>query len=145
MQKILFCLCLVFVLCGCNETEISVSVPEQSRVPVIERASCVSQDAEGVTLVLPISGRTLKVQDKFDAYVSQVDDALVADADQGLPAGCHLYLEVDDEGYLCLCGEEIVFIDPPKVESGAEDEVIDSGCGIDHKHMYYRFRITKKG
>lgn len=150
MKKLLFCLCLVFVLCGCEETGTSVSVPEanpdiQSRAPLAELASCVSKEAEGVILVLPISGRTLKVRDEFEVSVSGVDDALVAEADKELPAGCHLYLEVDEEGYLCLCGEEIVSIDPPQVESGTEDEIIDSGCGIDHNHVFYRFRITKKG
>ncbi len=149
MKATLICLCLVFVLSSCGKTEHSAFVPEscsvvQSGAPTVELTSCVLEEADGFTLVLPESGRTLEVRDEFDVYMTQVNNVLVVEADKGLPKACHLYLEVDEEGYLCLCGEQIVSIEPPEITEVTEDSVIDSGCGVDHKHVFYRFRITHK-
>jgi len=45
------------------------------------------------------------------------------------------YLSVDDEGWLCLSCEIIVYLDGP-----AEGE---GGCGIDHDHVFISERICK--
>ena len=43
------------------------------------------------------------------------------------------YLTVDDEGYLCLSCEVIVYLDGPAFGEG--------GCGIDHEHKFFNQRI----
>lgn len=45
------------------------------------------------------------------------------------------YLMIDSEGQLCLGFEAIVNIDPPKVQF-VNGMIIDSGCDIDHKHVF---------
>jgi hypothetical protein len=49
----------------------------------------------------------------------------------GKPGG--YYLTVDEEGYLCLSCEVIVYLDGPA--SG------DGGCGIDHEHKFFHQRV----
>lgn len=41
------------------------------------------------------------------------------------------YLTVDDDGYLCLSCEVIVYLDGPS----------EGGCGIDHEHKFFSERI----
>ena len=48
------------------------------------------------------------------------------------------FLETD--GYLCLCSEIIVDIDPPKYETD-EDGNSYGGCGIDHDHLFFTENI----
>lgn len=45
------------------------------------------------------------------------------------------YLSVDDEGWLCLSCEIIVYLDGPAQGEG--------GCGIDHKHIFINEPICK--
>ncbi|MBP3666388.1 MAG: hypothetical protein J6K29_04980 [Clostridia bacterium] len=45
------------------------------------------------------------------------------------------YLSVDDEGWLCLSSEIIVYLDGPAHGEG--------GCGIDHDHVFINERICK--
>ena len=46
------------------------------------------------------------------------------------------HLQEDEEGYLCLCREVIVELEPP-VESG----YIMGGCGYDHDHLFFNERL----
>jgi glycosyltransferase involved in cell wall biosynthesis len=46
-----------------------------------------------------------------------------------------------EEKYLCLYGEVIRKIDPPRTET-YDGEVISDGCGYDHEHLNFRERIT---
>ena len=47
----------------------------------------------------------------------------------------YLFLEINSKGQLCLSFEVIVDINPPKVQI-SDGEIIDSGCNIDHKHVF---------
>ena len=49
----------------------------------------------------------------------------------------HYYLMVDDEGYLCLDTEIIVYLDIPENSE-------DAGCGIDHDHLFFSERLCAK-
>jgi len=47
----------------------------------------------------------------------------------------YMYLGINSNGQLCLSSETIVDINPPKVQI-ADGEIINSGCNIDHKHVF---------
>lgn len=47
----------------------------------------------------------------------------------------YMYLEINSKGQLCLSFEVIVDINPPKVQM-IDGEIINSGCNIDHKHVF---------
>ena len=47
----------------------------------------------------------------------------------------YMYLEINSNGQLCLSFEVIVDINPPKVQM-VDGEIVDSGCNIDHKHVF---------
>ena len=47
----------------------------------------------------------------------------------------YMYLEINSKGQLCLSFETIVDIDPPK-DQMIDGEFINSGCNIDHKHVF---------
>ena len=47
----------------------------------------------------------------------------------------YMYLGINSNGQLCLSFETIVDIDPPKVQM-VDGEIINSGCNIDHKHVF---------
>ena len=47
----------------------------------------------------------------------------------------YMYLEINSKGQLCLSFEIIVDINPPKVQM-VDGEIINSGCNIDHKHVF---------
>lgn len=98
---------------------------------MVTYADCLSEEGEEWYLHLPESGRTLKVREGYIAYIHLIDDALVAEADPQIPEDAYLYLDFDKEGFLCLCGEDIVFFEP----SGEYED--------DHRHEFYSFRITR--
>ena len=50
-------------------------------------------------------------------------------------SGSYMYLEINSKGQLCLSFEVIVDINPPKVQM-VDGEIINSGCNIDHKHVF---------
>ena len=47
------------------------------------------------------------------------------------------YYFMEKDGYLCLCTELIVNIDPPNYEIDDDGTVIEGGCGIDHDHIFF--------
>ena len=49
--------------------------------------------------------------------------------------GSDMYLQINDQNQLCLCFEVIVDIDPPKSKI-IDGEIVNSGCNIDHKHVF---------
>ncbi len=69
--------------------------------------------------------------------VRAAEERLRAKTD-GMSGGSGFYLQVDQEGYLCLAVEYIVDIDPPKLD---EDGNEIGGCGYDHDHVFYTERI----
>ena len=95
-------------------------------------------------LVLPVSGEKVRLSQSELAYVDEIDPALLKAAEEKLTAqlaqysnNSGLYTGVTD-GYLSLCAEVIVRIDPPN-----PSEYGNSGCGIDHEHLFFSERITK--
>lgn len=78
---------------------------------------------------------------KYARYLSYATEAAFASAKEKLdakaPNGSDYYLDIDSEGYLCLCREVIRYIDPPV----SEDGYVMSGCGIDHEHLFFSERI----
>ena len=50
-------------------------------------------------------------------------------------SGGYMYLGINSKGQLCLSFEVIVDINPPKVQM-VDGEIINSGCNIDHKHVF---------
>lgn len=79
---------------------------------------------------------------KFSQYIgtdieSEIPNAIArinAKAGEELPMFL-FYFEVDDEGYLCLCLETIVDLNPG-------DPGYGEGCG-DHRHDFYREKLGK--
>lgn len=63
--------------------------------------------------------------------------AAKAKMDARAAGGSDYYLDIDSEGYLCLCREVIHYIDPP----AGEDGTVMSGCGVDHQHLFFCERI----
>ncbi|MBQ3215944.1 MAG: hypothetical protein IJB11_07490 [Oscillospiraceae bacterium] len=69
--------------------------------------------------------------------IRQADEKLSAQA----PSGSY-YFSVNDEGYLCLNAEVIVHFEPDPPAD--ENELVMSGCGIDHEHLFFSERICPK-
>ena len=69
-----------------------------------------------------------KAEEKLDKQAEQYDDASM------------YFLNIDEDGYLCLCVEFINNIDPPNVDENGNSK----GCGLDHEHIFVEERICKK-
>ncbi len=91
-------------------------------------------------LILPISKEEIRVWDEEEAkYLKRIDVGLLKKAEKKIAAEVsqyndetpHYYIDIRD-GYLCLAVELIVKFDTP-------DE-----NGMDHEHVFFRERITKK-
>ena len=89
------------------------------------------------------------VSDDHVEYLPKIDKALfeaamekvLSHVDEESAYRPHFEIFVD-EGYLCLYGEVIRDIDPPETEVLENGEVLSSGCGVDHEHLYFRERIS---
>ena len=91
-------------------------------------------------LILPISKEEIGVWDEEEAkYLKHIDVGLLKKAEKKIAAEVskykdeipHYYIDVW-EGYLCLAVELIVDLDEPAAN------------GMDHEHVFFRERITKK-
>ena len=91
-------------------------------------------------LILPISKEEICVWDEDEAkYLKRIDVGLLKKAEKKIAAEVskyndetpHYYIDIRD-GYLCLAVELIVEFD-------TRDE-----NGMDHEHVFFRERITKK-
>ncbi len=96
------------------------------------------------SIVLPVSGKILEVDEKYRKYIPYISDELLSAAETKISEATSkydnnsgFYFSVDDEGYLCLNVEAIR--DIPKEE---QNEAV--GC-IDHEHLFFCERITSKG
>ena len=94
-------------------------------------------------LILPISKSNVRWENLYDFYIKDIDFELLKNAEKTMTdqvseltveKRSSFYLRVV-EGELYLCAEVIVDLEPP-----SEDE---SGCGIDHDHVFFKERITK--
>lgn len=94
------------------------------------------------TIYLPACDQEVSVHQSEEAFLPYVSDELIRQADLALshiladhPDDDHgIYLSCDQDGYLCLCAEIIVYFEP-EVEGM-------KGCGFDHDHVFYRERIS---
>ena len=93
-------------------------------------------------LILPISKSKIIVFDEYIRYLNYIDLDLLETSEKKITEEVSQYpnkpsfLLNINEGYLCLCVEAIVNIDPPQ-----NGEV---GCGIDHEHKFFVERISKR-
>ena len=80
--------------------------------------------------------------DKYSCFLPYLTIEQIQQAEEKLKnkmaeydSGSYMYLEINSKGQLCLSFEVIVDINPPKVQI-SDGEIIDSGCNIDHKHVF---------
>ncbi len=107
-------------------------------------AQCVEQNAEGsYVLTLPGSGEVLEVREEYVSCLPYVTDALVRAAEEKIAnevskqeGEAHYWITEDEAGYLCLAAEQIIRL---PVDPNAQPQ---SGCDIDHKHLYFQERIS---
>lgn len=98
----------------------------------------LSSDLTVVDCNYPNSGQYSRyLKNATDEAVRTAEERLRAKT-EGMSGGSGFYLQVDQEGYLCLAVEYIVDIDPPKLD---EDGNEIGGCGYDHDHVFYTERI----
>lgn len=107
----------------------------------------VEEDGEQY-LLLPISGTKVLIYDGHKQYIDIIDMDLLKTAEEALSVQIpqdesepFFYLQME-EGDMYLCVEIIVDIDPPETVTMEDGTVISSGCGIDHKHVFYSERIS---
>ena len=126
---------------------------------ILSLTGCKAQQANGQSeyfveedgeqyLLLPISGTKVLIYDGHKQYIEKIDMDLVKTAEEKLSAQIpqdesepFFYLQMK-EGDMYLCVEIIVDIDPPETVTMEDGTVISSGCGIDHKHVFYSERIS---
>ena len=99
-------------------------------------------------LVLPISREKVRILEEHTQYLNKIDLGLLKTAEEKLavplaenPNNSGFYLQVKD-GTLYLCVEVIVDIIPAQTVTMEDGYVLDSGCGIDHDHVFYMERIV---
>ncbi len=68
-----------------------------------------------------------KIKEQAQKYGEDIEDGMLH------------YTEID--GYICLCLEIIVDIDPPTYETDENETA--GGCGIDHEHVFFSEQICK--
>ena len=120
---ILALICL-FSFVGCGQNDISKYLKKK--------------DGEQY-LILPISKEEINVWDEDEVkYLKHIDVDLLKKAEKKISADAaqheedpHFYLDFED-GYLCLCAEVIVHFEEPTEN------------GMDHEHVFFKERITKK-
>lgn len=108
-----------------------------------ESATSLVTESEGqYSISLPICGQSVEIDERYEKFLPYVTDELISAADLALSNTLAehpddhsgIYLGTDMDGYLCLCTEIIVDLEP--AEEGK------TGCGIDHDHVFYRERIS---
>lgn len=134
----------VFSLAGCNSYQLKVQdTPSTSSVTKSISDYLIEEDGEQY-LILPISNVKVRIWDEQIQYLDDIDIELLRTAEVKISGEIsqyqnhsYFYLKFY-EGYLCLCVEVIVDIDPPVASENSE-----GGCGIDHEHKFFVERITK--
>ena len=106
------------------------------------------QEEEKQYLVLPISRENVLIWEEHTSYLDKIDLDLLKAAEEKLgvklaenPNNSGFYLQVKD-GTLHLSVEVIVDIIPAQTVTMEDGSVLDSGCGIDHDHVFYMERIV---
>ena len=112
----------------------------------------VVYEGEKYYIILPISKDKIWVHNSCIQYLPLLDDELLEKAEETIYKQAAAYTDShigcsvspDASGYLCLDLELIVDIDPPNVRTDSEGMIIDGGCNIDHKHVFFRERIANQ-
>ena len=97
---------------------------------------------------LTVTNHMYPDQGKYSCFLKNATEEAIRGAEERMREKCQkhgdtgsgFYLQIDQEGYLCLAVEFIVTIDPPKLD---EDGNEIGGCGYDHDHVFYMERICK--
>lgn len=147
---VILTLVVMFSLAGCS-THRSDSPETSSTISGTKDISeyLIEEDGEQY-LILPISQSKIFVRDEYKQYLDNIDIELLKTAEKNICDKMSAYtetpgfsLQFDNSGYLCLHTEWIVDIEPPNVVMDDNGEIINSGCNIDHKHIFFYERITK--
>ena len=133
-----------------NQSQVNNTTQNSSQVDNL--SEYLIKDKDNQYLILPISKSKVYIRDKYNKYLNNIDIELLKTAEETINAkiSAHpdtsggFYLGVDDAGYLCLRTECIVDIDPPNIITAKDGTIIDGGCDVDHKHLFYSERITKQ-
>lgn len=76
-----------------------------------------------------------------DAFISALSTAKKAIENQTAEYNeTNNFYFMETDGYICLCSEIIVKIDPPRYETDEEGNSY-GGCGIDHDHLFFTEKI----
>ncbi len=86
-------------------------------------------------------GSTWDPQAYYATYTDEEVQAAITRMGGDEIEGCYFEYE---NGKLYVCAEEIRSINPPNVETNeAGDIIINSGCGIDHDHVFYEEEVIR--
>lgn len=130
------------VVVSINSVDVTIpDAPQSSGSVTVE-----SEDSK-YYLTLPISGDRIRVSEDQLAALEAATPQMIENAEriileqlEAYSGNGGMYLSLDAQGYLCLQAEVIVNIDPPNTQVYG-DEVVASGCNIDHKHVFFSQRI----
>jgi len=134
-------LCTV-ALSGCSTPRITSSNTAQTTQSASEsQKKLVEYTGDTYKINLPKSGKTIRVDSKYNAYMSYVLDDVLREAEEKIYSqitytsyNMAFYLEAEGN-YLYLMAEAIVYIDHPEGVGG---------CDIDHKHVFFSEPIAYK-
>ena len=137
MRRILALLlvCVTCFLCSCDFNAFDEIVAESQ--PETE-----TNEKGNTYLIMPISRKKVKLDEEYKEYLPYISYDLLRAAEEkinesaGDNEGSGFYLGIDKEGYLAIEKEVIVSIPEDQRTWG-------SGC-YDHKHMFYRGRISTR-
>lgn len=111
----------------------------------------VLREEDRFFILLPSSGDRIEVDEEDKRYLYKVENELVKKAEDEFleelafynsEKNSYYYYVSSEDHILYLEVELIVDIDPPEAfESGEEQE--QSGCDIDHKHLFFSRPITE--
>ena len=154
---VILTLAAVFSFAGCS---IQRSDCQESSSKISETSSAIP-DTKGISeylieedgkqyLILPISQSKILVRDEYKPHLDDIDIELLKTAEQTICDKMSAYtetpgfsLQFDNSGYLYLHTEWIIEIDPPNVVTDDNGVIVEGGCNIDHKHIFFDERITK--
>ena len=124
-----------------SETRPETAPETQTKYEDTIDAECVVKKGHRYVIVLPKSGVSIPVENKYVKYLPYVSDELVAAAEAkiteeigSLDDDPHWTVGEHGDKEICLVVEVIKFIDG--VEEG--------GCGIDHEHLIFAEPIIEK-
>lgn len=116
----------------------------------LQDISEVLVEEEGLQyLALPISKKKVQIWGECKQFVANIDVELLIAAEEKIiaqtrnserPAGFGLQVK---DGHMYLNAEVIETIDPPKIKTTEDGYVVENGCDIDHRHVFFTERITK--